>query len=49
MFAQVCNFLNYMAFETDLDSLKALPNQEKMSVFKGGNFDPMRRRMANIQ
>jgi hypothetical protein len=42
---QVCNFLNYMAFEADLDKLGPLETPAGNAAKHGHHFEPMRRRM----
>ncbi|KAM0342243.1 hypothetical protein ACHAPU_009648 [Fusarium lateritium] len=42
----VCNFLNHLAFETDLDSLKPRPNPNNNHVVDGHGYAPMRRKLV---
>jgi len=41
---QICNFLNHMAFNADLDSIQVAQPRYKAAV--GAGYDPMRRRLA---
>jgi uncharacterized protein len=43
---KVANFMNYMAFEVRLDTLKTNANKNGKIYHSGAEFDPMRRKMA---
>ncbi|KAH8176953.1 alpha/beta hydrolase fold domain-containing protein [Sarocladium implicatum] len=46
----VCNFFNYMAFETDVESIKPMKEAGRDDLpLSGSNFDPMRRKMLVVQ
>ncbi|KAH8664095.1 carboxylesterase-like protein [Xylariales sp. PMI_506] len=42
----VTNFMNYMAFEADLSSIKSMVNGSTVTYHAGAEFNPMRRKMA---
>lgn len=43
---QVAKFMNYMAFEAKLDSIKGNATENGKIYHAGAEFDPMRRKMA---
>lgn len=48
--SQVCNFLNHMAFEMDLEDLQPLEDEGSEAwPLKGANFNPTRRKMLVVQ
>lgn len=49
-YSQVCNFLNHMAFELDIQSVKPMTDDTNDALpVTGSDYNPMRRKLLMVQ